>query len=233
MSIDPSELVARLARIPVAVLSDVLRAAGVPHHTLHHSVARCYAGPTLVGPAYCVRGQRMLGGVPARTGPDPRHEMFRRVSRGDVVVIASDNYEDAVVLGENVVVGLQQKGCKGIVTDGGIRDRDGIGTLDIPVYARFATPLSSGKNWAMCEIEQPVALRGQSSATVTVHPGDLIAADGDGVVVIPKAGAESVLEDAEIVQEHEDRHREALLSGKDPGEIYTTVNRHGHVRPIV
>jgi 4-hydroxy-4-methyl-2-oxoglutarate aldolase len=227
------ELSQRLVRVPVAVVSDVLRAAGVPHHTLHYSIGRLYAGTTLAGPAFCVRGQRVLGGVPAKAGPNTRHEMFRRVGQGDIVVIASDGYEDAVVLGENVVIGLQQKGCKGIVTDGGIRDRDSIGTLHLPVYARFVTPLSSGKQWSICEIEQPISLRGQSSAFVIVHPGDLIAADGDGVVVIPRAGAQSILEDAEVVIAHEQRHREALLDGKDPGEIYNTVNRFAHVRQIV
>jgi 4-hydroxy-4-methyl-2-oxoglutarate aldolase len=226
-------LIARLAEIPVAVISDVLRAAGVPHHTLHYSVTRLYPGPTLVGPAFCVRGQRVLGGVPPRVGPDPRHEMFRRVGSGEIVVIASDNYEDAVVLGENVVIGLQQKGCRGIVTDGGIRDRDAIGALNIPIYARFATPLSSGKQWAISEIDVPVALRGQSSASVTINPGDLIAADGDGVVVIPREGAQSISEDAAIVVEHEGRHRAALLAGTDPGQIYRTVNRFSHVRSIL
>jgi regulator of RNase E activity RraA len=232
MSLSTEELSQRLGRVPAAVLSDVLRAAGVPHHTLHYSIAQLYSGKPVSGPAFCVRGQRVLGGVPAKPGPNTRHEMFRRVREGEIVVIASDGYEDAVVLGENVVIGLQQKGCKGIVTDGGIRDRESIGTLNIPMYARFVTPLSSGKQWAINELQQPISLRGQSSAFVTINPGDMIVGDGDGVVVIPAAGAQSILEDAEVVIEHEERHRSALLAGKDPGEIYTTVNRFTHVRPI-
>lgn len=230
--ISVKELSARFARLSAAIVSDVLRIAGATHQVLHHSVKPITLGHTLAGPAFCVKGERILGGAPKRTGPSPRHEMFRRAGPGTIIVVESGGYEDCVVFGENVALAFRIAGSQGIVTDGGIRDYDAMANLGIPVFSRFTTPLSSGGQWAMTELEVPLRLAGQSSASVTVHPGDILLGDSDGVVVVPRHAAESVLEDSERLAEIEKQVHEGLMSGRDPGEVFESVNRFGHIRRI-
>lgn len=232
---DFEDLMARAGRLSAAVISDVLRHAGAPHQVLHHAIAgigpagRAPAGQTVVGPAFCVRGERVLGGGP-RT--NLRWEMYRRMPPGSIVLMASGGYEDAVVFGENVALALAVRGCRAIVTDGGIRDRAAMRDLGIPVYARFVTPLSAGGQWLTTAVEEPVFLPGQSSAVVQVNPGDLIVADDDGVVAVPRHGFATVVEDAETVVAAEERTRAEIKSGRDPEEAYASAARFGHVRRI-
>ncbi len=230
ISID--ELSARYARLSAALVSDVLRSAGASHQVLHHSVKGLSRGPTFAGPAYTVKGERLLGGIPKRIGPNPRYEMFRRVTSGAIVVVESGGYEDCVVFGENVALAFKMAGCAGMVTDGGIRDFSAMAELGIPVFCRFATPLSSGGQWAMTELEVPLRMAGQSSASVAVHPGDMIVGDSDGVVVVPRHAMQSVLEDTERLAAMEQEIHVALCAGRDPGAVYEGIDKFGHIRRI-
>jgi regulator of RNase E activity RraA len=223
--VDPDGLIARLERLPAAVVSDVLRQIGRPHQVLHHAVARLSAdGGTVAGPAFCVRGERRLG-ASSPDAPNLRHEMYRRMPAGSVVVVASGGYRDAVVFGENVALSLKVRACRAIVTDGGVRDREAMRTLGIPVYAGFVTPLSGGGEWTTRALDEPVALPGQSCAFVTVAPGDLVVGDADGVVIVPADLASRVVADAEHALEMERRTRLALIEGRDPEEAYAAFKR--------
>src|SRR3546814_9317651 len=103
--------------------------------------------------------------------------MYRRLRPGSVALLASGGYEDAVVFGENVALALKVRGCAAIVTAGGIRDRDAMQALGIPVYPRFVTPPSAGGQWTTTTLDEPVALPGQSSAFVQVNSGAWAMAD--------------------------------------------------------
>ncbi|GAA4326912.1 hypothetical protein GCM10023144_10970 [Pigmentiphaga soli] len=227
------EWVSRLSRVSTALISDVLRTAGAPHQVLHHSIQKLVPGPMVVGPAFCVRGERILGGVPKRSSANPRFEMYRRVQAGAVVVVESGGYEDAVMFGDNIAHGFAVRQCAGIVTDGGIRDREAMAGLGMPVFGRFTTPLSSGGQWLMTELEVPLKLKGQSSSYVTVNPGDFIVADGDGVIVIPEACVQTVAEDAQQLADIEAEIGRRLATGQDPGEVFSAFDRAKHVRRVV
>ena len=85
----------------------------------------------------------------------------------------------------------------GFVIDGAIRDREMIGELGLPVFARGATPAGPYKNGPgrlLC----PVAIGG-----VCVLPGDIVLGDGDGVVVVPRAMGATVLEAAREIEKTE------------------------------
>ena len=79
----------------------------------------------------------------------------------------------------------------GIVLDGPIRDIDEIGKWDFPVYCTGTTPGGPYKE-GPGEVNVPVSCGG-----VSVNPGDIILADPDGVIVIPRKDAPQILEDVE------------------------------------
>jgi regulator of RNase E activity RraA len=97
-------------------------------------------------------------------------------------------------------------GIKGIVVDGVIRDIVGIKKLDFPVFCKGTTVAASGKaGWG--EVNVPISCGG-----VSIHPGDIIVADADGVVVVPQAKEEQILEQA-LDKLEKDHVREASVSG--------------------
>lgn len=218
----------RYAGIPVGVLSDVLTRAGRPHQVLRHSFLPLAGLAGFAGPAFCVRGERKSG----RQGPDLRFEMYRRIRAGSILVLASNGFGPGAVLGENMVTALRQGGCRGIVLDGGFRDRLGISEMGMPVRAMFVTPVASGGQFDIAELDAQVNLPGQSAEDVTIFPGDMVVGDEDGVIVIPAAGSQTVLEDAETVIEAEARTRAMILEGEDAERAYQAHDRFGHVRPV-
>jgi len=84
------------------------------------------------------------------------------------------------------------------VTDGGVRDRDAVAAIGIPVHAAGAHPAVLGRKHVPWETGTTIACGG-----TTVQPGDVIVGDTDGVIVIPPALVEEVA-DAALAQERED-----------------------------
>lgn len=105
---------------------------------------------------------------------------------GDVLVVAADDYEEASVAGDILLGMAKNKGLVALVTDGMVRDVDGLNAVGIPVFARGLSPNSPYKDGPG---EIGVAI---SIGNVVVQPGDLIIGDQDGVVVVARAMLESV-----------------------------------------
>jgi regulator of RNase E activity RraA len=106
---------------------------------------------------------------------------------GDILVINAFGYEGRAIIGDNLAQRFDVFGAAGAVVDGYVRDRDIIEQLGFPVFARGVTPAGPWKNGPGV-IGEPVAIGG-----VVVNPGDIVAADGDGVIVIPPHRVEEVL----------------------------------------
>ena len=107
------------------------------------------------------------------------------------------NEEDSTrsLMGEIMMAYLYlQKKVAGIVLDGPIRDIDEIGKWDFPVYCTGTTPGGPYKE-GPGEVNVPISCGG-----ISVNPGDIILADPDGVIVIPRKDAAKVLEDAKNFQ---------------------------------
>jgi 4-hydroxy-4-methyl-2-oxoglutarate aldolase len=106
---------------------------------------------------------------------------------GDVMVVASEGYEEASVLGDILVGMAKNQGLAAMVTDGMVRDVDGLNAVGIPVFARGLSPNSPYKDGP-----GTIGLR-ISIGGVTVEAGDIIAGDQDGVVVIARNMLEDVV----------------------------------------
>jgi regulator of RNase E activity RraA len=112
---------------------------------------------------------------------------------GDIVVINAFGYEGRAVIGDNLAQRFDVYGAVGAVVDGYVRDGAIIEKLGVPVFARGLTPAGPFKN-GPGTIGDPVAIGG-----VVVHPGDIVAADADGVIVIPPHRAEEALAAVEAI----------------------------------
>lgn len=118
------------------------------------------------------------------------------IRSGNVVVIDNAGPIDAGTVGSNNSMIWKKKGAVGIVSNGGIRDTDEIIKQEIPVYLNIAhrgRGIRPGRN-ELESVNQPIVIGG-----VTVYPGDVIVADGDGVIVVPRKYAVPVAEAARDV----------------------------------
>ncbi len=137
------------------------------------------------------------------------------VAPGDVLVLATGCDRSGAVIGDHYAAVAKQKGVVGIVTDGMVRDAAGIRAKGPPVFSCGLRPNSGYRNG-------PGELNGTVSVgDVAVHPGDIVVADEDGVVVVPHVHAERVITALAEVQAKED-----VLEGKIArGELTTLWDR--------
>ena len=193
------ELRAKLEAVPVAGLSAQLRKRGL--NNVHiDGVRPLHPESKLVGTA------RTLRFVPNREdlfashggGYNAQKREFDAVGDGEVVVIEARGEAGSGTLGDILAIRAHAQGAAGIVTDGGVRDAAAVAAVGIPVYSSGAHPAVLGRKHVPWDADLTIACGG-----TTVQPGDVIVGDADGVVVIPPAIVEEVV-DAALAQEDED-----------------------------
>ena len=126
---------------------------------------------------------------------------------GDVIVINNDGGIHVAPWGELATRSCMEKGVSGVVIDGAVRDVEDIRRLGFPAFARAIVP-NAGEPKGFGEINAEIRCCGE-----TVRPGDWIAGDMNGVVVIPEERAYEVARRAREVQKNEDRIREEIARG--------------------
>jgi regulator of RNase E activity RraA len=106
---------------------------------------------------------------------------------GSLLVIEEAPLTDVGSIGSNNIMGWKVRGCVGVITSGTARDTDEIAAQGIPLYYRKpGRGIRPGRN-EIESVNRPIVVGG-----VLVMPGDVVVADGDGVIVVPRAHAERV-----------------------------------------
>jgi regulator of RNase E activity RraA len=141
---------------------------------------------------------RWAGEWYARRSPEPFVSLLRT---GSALVIEDAPASDVGSIGSNNILAWKLKGCVGVVTSATARDTDEIATERIPLYFRqTGRGIRPGRN-EIESVNRPVVVGG-----VTVMPGDVIVADGDGVIVVPRVKAVDVA-----------RYAQKILAGDKAG----------------
>lgn len=143
--------------------------------------------------------KRVIDGL----GPDEVLVMDARQERGSGTV------------GDILALRAQVRGAAAIVSDGGVRDAAAVAALDIPVFVSTAHPAVLGRRHVPWDIDLPVSCGG-----ATVLPGDLLAGDDDGVVVLPRAIAAEVVADAQEQERQEVFITEQVRAGESVDGLY-------------
>ncbi|QJS13951.1 methyltransferase [Streptomyces argyrophyllae] len=191
---DSPDILRRLAALPVANVGDAMDRLNVCQSVLR---TMC-PGLTLAGPAYTVR---------TRPGDNLYiHKALAELQPGQILVVSGGGDIDRALIGELVAGRAVAKGCAGIVIDGAVRDVAVLQALGVPVFARAITPAGPYKD-GPGELDVPIAV-----ADVVVKPGDYVLGDDDGVVVVPRERAETVVERAEDKQRQEDAKRTEIAA---------------------
>lgn len=160
----------------------------------------------IAGPAYTAW---TVGGQNAAI-----HRAVARALPGDVLVVDAGGDVDCGHFGDILAAACTRKGIAGLVIDGAVRDAAAIEAIGFAVFGRGRCPRGPGK-------AHPGALAGEiTCAGVTVRPGDVIVADGDGVVIVPRERAVEVADQAELVLKREQAIVAQLEGGMTTCEIF-------------
>ena len=192
------DLIAKLTEAPTAGLSAQLRARGL-NNVVIESVAPLKPGSKIVGTAKTLRF------VPNREdlfkshggGYNAQKQAFDSIRPGEVVVIEARGESGSGTLGDILALRAKSLGATGVITDGGVRDSAEVAGI-LPVFATAKNPAVLGRRHVPWESDVAVAC-----GNATVLPGDVIVADDDGAIVIPRDLTEEVV-DAALAKEIED-----------------------------
>lgn len=128
------------------------------------------------------------------------------IREGTVLVIDDANDADVGSIGSYNIMDWASRGCVGVITDSSARDTDEIIAVKIPLYFRgVGRGIRPGRN-EIESVNRPIEIGG-----VLVKPGDVIVADGDGVVVVPREHAKKVAGFAREIKEKDKEGRRELF----------------------
>ncbi len=212
----------RLLTISSATLTTVLFKHGL-RNTFLQGLRPLGARHRMVGPAYTLRY------IPSREDLDPlnvfedrRHPQrvaIEECPAGHVMVIDSRGDAQAASAGNLLVTRLMKRGAAGIVTDGGFRDSPDIGALDFPAWhQRPAAPTNLIRHHA-ADVQLPIGCGG-----VPVYPGDVMVADSEGVVCVPRHLADTVAREAYEQTVYEDWVGERIVAGEGLFGLYPATD---------
>lgn len=181
---EPHELTALLdafATVPTAAIGDARNRLGVVDPRVH----TMWPGAHIAGRALTVL---------CRPGDNKGiHEALAHALPGDVLVVDGGGHPARALIGELIAHRAINRGIRGMVIDGAVRDVPALQEAAFPVWAvgsSPAGPYKSGPYRLGCDV---------SVGGVTVHRGDIVVADSDGVIVVPLAEAERTLAGARAV----------------------------------
>jgi regulator of RNase E activity RraA len=207
----PKRLIAAFQDLPTSALAESLTIDAVVRHVIRPLWAPM---PRVAGPAYTVRTEKHDGLM--------LHAAIYHAEPGDVIVVQAGD-DRLAVAGGNVFAVAQRRGVAGLVVDGVVGDVADSRGRGFPLFARGASPVPAHQD-GPGEIGGPITCGG-----VRVNPGDVVVADEAGIVVVPRARAETVLKNtrarvardaAEELPEWERKHR---------ARVESTLRAHGYL----
>ena len=207
----PRELIENFRESSPPDLADAMNKSGAMREVvpMYLPVRRC------VGPAITVK---------APTGDSLMVRKAMMVAQpGDVLVIDGRGTISRSLWGGNRSTTVAARGIAGVVIDGGTRDIDETEAVGLPLFARAVCPMASA-SVGPGELNFPIACGG-----VVVNPGDIIVADAEGIVVIPRQDAEDVYAAWRVIVDREIEWSRRAATGQSAtgGEVDRLLQESG------
>ena len=213
-SAEDQELVALLAGLDTPAVSDALDKLGIPGQALNIMPLANYSKVT-VGPAYTVRY------VPASDPPEGVGNFIDDVAAGDVIVIDNAGRTDCTIWGDIMTQYAGIRGIAGTVIDGVCRDVNRALSDDYPIFTAGRWMRTGKDRVQVGGVNEAVGF-----GRVHVQPRDMVVADANGVVVVPRARAREVAGLARWIEKCEEGIREKITGGATLGKAREELSYH-------
>ncbi len=206
-------------RIPLPDPALVAEAAKYALADLHESLGAVQGRMALMSSRMrpLLQGRRISGAaVTSYNFPGDNlmiHVALNVAERGQILVLANGGGTQGALWGDVACTFAAQKGVAGVVADGPVRDIDALREMDFPVWATSISPSHPEKR-GPGSVNVPIVVDG-----VLVEPGDVIVADGDGVLAIPQAHLARTLKGARQRAEREIAIRKRIKAGESLFQI--------------
>lgn len=195
---------------PKAEAKDVDALAGYGVATVHEAMGRTGLLPARLRPVQ--QGVRVAGtAVTVLSWPGDNlmiHAAVEQCGAGDILVVTTTSPSTDGMFGELFATALKKRGVRGLVIDAGVRDTRELRELGFPAWSAAVCAQGTVKATGG-SVNVPVAVGGR-----LVRPGDVILADDDGVVVVPREKARETAEASEAREVKEAASRAAFLDGQ-------------------
>ena len=200
----------RIRALDTCAVSDALDTLGLPGAT------------TGIGPLWAVplpvagRVRTVLAG-PRQSGKPAQHiaaAAIEAAAAGEVLVIANGGRTDVSSWGGILTLAARRRALGGVVIDGACRDITESAEQGFPVFGRAVVPVSARGRIVQLAMDEPIEFAG-----VTVHPGDAVLADRNGVVFVPAADLDRVVRLAEKIVDRERAMAAAVSAGQPVTEV--------------
>ena len=189
MSLDPA-IADALRATSTGTITTILLKKGIRRTWMKGPRPTFHAGTRLVGPAFPLRfvpAREDLATPESWSSPTSTRGAIEAMPEGAIAVVDAMGVTEAGIFGDILCARMKKRGVTALVTDGVVRDGEGVSATGLPVWCSGIAAPASVAGLTFVGWGEPIGCGG-----VAVFPNDVIVADGDGAVVIPAAFVEEV-----------------------------------------
>ncbi|MFA9480323.1 RraA family protein [Phycisphaerales bacterium AB-hyl4] len=211
LPIDDAELCRRYELLYTGVVNDILRDEQLLYQALPPSIMPLERDMRVAGIVFTVKGMKTLT---VEGEMEQRAQMLEAIHADSVVVWDTGEDDTSAQWGEVMTKAAIRAGCRGAVIDGGVRDTQLVLDQQFPVWCRYRTSNAMLGRFRMVGYQVPIRIGG-----VDIHAGDIVFADIDGAVIVPRRLAMTVLERAEALRRDEQEYKRWIDEGMSATEV--------------
>ena len=205
-----------------ALIADIFDTLSLEPPILANDLTPAASFEPFAGPAYTVEGRMQT----FSGGDREKLSAIDNMPSGCVAVWAGHDAAGVCLFGDLLATSMHARGVAAAVVDGGVRDSRFLAGLPMPVLSRYRTPAQGIGRWKVSASQVPVEVRGGLRPTVTVHPGDIVVGDSDGVIVIPAAMLDEISAKANAAMRSESEARGEIAAGLP---LLAALAKYGHL----
>ena len=215
--IGEKELCDRYERVTTPMVNDVLREMGLLYQTFPNNIMPLREEMKVAGIAFTIKGAKNLS---LENEMVERARMLEAIHENSVVVWDTSGDDESAQWGEIMTMASVRQGCRGAIVDGGVRDTNKVLEQNFPVFCKYRSSNGMLGRFRLIGYQQPVVM-----GNVHVYPGDVVLADMDGAIAIPREMAYEVLLRAEQIRDNENEIKKMVKGGMTPTQV---VNNGGY-----